>query len=177
MTLLLAVRLPIAWASYGLPAPYLAGDTVVAEGEPAWAWEGSTPDLGVASYPPDTGPAAAGWGVDHVVLLVPDADAAVATLQAAGANLRLRMTVRDRSTAFFRVGTVLEVIETGVPAPRLYGVALVTDEPLDELAARWRDAGHDVSDPRPAIQEGRHILTVRNAGAGFAVMSPETDKG
>ncbi len=168
---LVGVRFPIPWASFGLDAPFSARGTVVDEGPVAWAWEGETaPDFGIGSFAPPEASAVEGWQVDHVVLLVPSIEEAVADLVGAGCDLRLRMEVRGRPTAFFRVGTVLEVIETTVPVPGLYGLALATGEPLEEVAERWRAAGHDVSDPRDAIQPGRRIFTVRSLESGLVVM-------
>ena len=106
-------------------------------------------------------------------MLVPDLDAAVERLSSLGVEPRLRLVIKDRPTAFFRVGPVLEVIESPVRAPALYGVALVTDEPLEVVALRWRSMGREVSDPKPALQPGRRILTVRDTEAGLAVMSPD----
>jgi hypothetical protein len=114
-----------------------------------------------------------GWDLDHVVLMVPDLEQAVAKLGDIGVSPRLRMQVRGRPAAFFRVGPLLEVIESPVRAPALYGVALVTEEPLEVVALRWRSRGRDVSDPRPAIQPGRRIISVRDTEAGLAVMSPD----
>ncbi len=164
------VRLPIPWRKFGFDPSWGADGTVVADGRVAWAWEGTAPDFGVGGFTPEPAPPADGWGVDHVVLLVPAMDAAVTELQAAGAELRMRMDVKDRATSFFRVGTILEVIETGVPVPGLYGVALRTTEPLEEVAARWRAAGHECTEPRPAIQPDRRIFTVQGLDAGLAVM-------
>jgi hypothetical protein len=55
----------------------------------------------------------------------------------------------------------------------LYGVALVTTEPLETVILNWRSRGLDVTDPTPAIQPGRRIFTVRGTAAGLAVMSPD----
>ena len=60
-----------------------------------------------------------GWGLDHVAMLVPDLDAAVERLSSLGVEPRLRLVIKDRPTAFFRVGPVLEVIESPVRAPAL----------------------------------------------------------
>jgi hypothetical protein len=171
---LVGIRLPIAWTDFGFPVAWRGRSTTVATGPPAWSWDGPGPAGGVDAFtPPDDPPSLEDWEVDHVVLLVPDIEAAVSTLRSAGCDLRLRITVRARPTAFFRVGTLLEVIETAVPAPRLYGIALVTNQDLDEVAAGWRTMGHDVPASRDAVQPGRRIITVRDAGAGLAVMSPE----
>jgi len=168
------IRLPISWTDFGFPAAWRGRSTTVATGPPAWSWDGPGPACGVDEFtPPDYPPPLEDWEVDHIVLLVPDIEAAVATLHTAGCDLRLRVTVRARPTAFLRVGTLLEVIETAVPAPLLYGIALVTNQDLDEVAAGWRTMGHEVPTSRDAVQPGRRIITVRDAPAGFAVMSPE----
>ena len=167
---LIGVRLPIPWSGLGFTTPWLAGATVVDDGRVAWAWDSAVPDFGVAGVDPGEAAAVEGWDLDHVVLLVPSMDEAVAELRAVGADLRMRMEVRGRPTSFFRVGTILEVIEVGVPVPGLYGVALRTTEALEEVADRWREMGHDVSEPRDAIQPDRRILTVKGLDAGLAVM-------
>ena len=176
MALLTGIRLPIEWVQFGFESATSLGDVVLTSGKVAWAWEEEAPDFGIASFHPPTSDEADGWGMDHVVLVVPDMDRAVDTLQATGADLRLRTVVRERPTAFFRVGTILEVIQVNVPLPGLYGVALVTEEPLEDVAARWRGLGHDVSEPRDAIQPTRMIITVRDVEAGFAVMSPDRER-
>lgn len=168
-----AVQVPLPWDEFDLPNPLQTRSTVLSTGEIAWGWEREAPDFGIESCQSVPGAAAEGWDLDHIVLLVPDLDAAVVTMQAIGAEPRLRVTVRDRPTAFFRVGPLLEVIESPVRAPALFGVALVTEEPLETVALRWRSLGRDVTDPRPALQPGRRILTVRATEAGLAVMSPD----
>jgi hypothetical protein len=116
---------------------------------------------------------AEGWDLDHVVLLVPAIEDAVRELADAAGSPRLRIEVKGRPTAFFRVGPLLEVIQSPVRAPALYGIALVTTEPLEVVTLRWRSRGLDVTDPRPAIQPGRRIFTVKGTAAGLAVMSPD----
>ncbi len=142
-------------------------------GEPAWAWSGRAPSLGIPECEPESGGGLEGWGLDHVVLLVPDLDEAMGAFGEIGVVPRLKAAVRGRPIAHLRVGPVLEVIESPVRSPAVYGVALVTDEPLEVLALRWRSLGRDVADPQPARQPGRRILTVRALEAGLAVMSPD----
>jgi hypothetical protein len=117
--------------------------------------------------------AAEGWDLDHVVLLVPDMEDAVARVTPNLGRPRLRAIVEGRATSFFRVGPVLEIIESPVRAPALYGVALVTTEPLETVVLNWRSRGLTVTNPRPAIQPGRRIFTVKGTAAGLAVMSPD----
>jgi hypothetical protein len=146
---------------------------VLVDGPPAWAWSEAAPAFPVAACEPGAGTAASGWDLDHVVLMVPDIEDAVATMAAIGMSPRLRMSVKGRPTAFFRVGPVLEMIESPVRAASLYGVALVTEESLEVVVLRWRSLGREVNDPRDALQPGRRIFTVRATESGLAVMSPD----
>lgn len=174
MPTLSTVQMPISWPELGFPPQLQAGHTCLVEGtEPGWAWEGEAPELGIATCPPATGVPAPGWATDHVVVLAPSLDEAATRLAAVGLRPRLRMPVRGRPTAFFRVGPVLEVIESPVRAPAIYGIALVTNESLESVALRWRSRGHEVTDPHPAIQPGRRIMAVKGLQAGLAVMSSD----
>jgi hypothetical protein len=173
MPTLTTLRLPLPWDEFDLPNPLATRTTVLTTGAIGWAWDADGPDFGVPAVDPGHGTEAPGWDLDHVVLLVPDLDAAVQTMAAAGTAPRLRIEVRGRPTAFFRVGPLLEVIESPVRVPAVFGVALVTDEPLEVVALRWRALGRDVTDPRPAIQPSRRIFTVRATETGLAVMSPD----
>jgi hypothetical protein len=173
MPTLIHLRLPLPWDEFDLPNPLQTRSTVLSTGEIGWAWDGPAPGFDVAVIDPVEGTAQPGWDLDHVVLLVPDLEDAIGVLGEAGLAPRLRMEVQGRPTAFFRVGPLLEVIESPVRAPAIYGVALVTEEPLEVVALRWRSMGRDVTDPKPAIQPGRRIMTVRAVEAGLAVMTPD----
>ena len=171
--MLATLRLPVDWNGLGFPDPFSVGRVTVCSGDRGWAWTDRAPDVGVASVPIVDGLPASNWDIDHVVLLVPDLDHAVELIEAADHPVRRRVEVRGRRTAFFLVGTLLEVVEEeSVGRPLLWGVALETVTPLSDLAGRWRSAGHDVTEPRPAFQEGREIITVGHTGAGVAVMTP-----
>lgn len=168
------VALPISWLDFAFPAQVQTDLTCLVEAEdPAWAWADGVPELGIRCCPTAIGKPVPGWDTDHVVVLVPDVEDATAHLTAAGLRPRLRMSVRGRPTAFFRAGPVLEVIESPVRAPAIFGIALVTEESLEAVVLRWRSLGHEVTDPRPAIQPGRRIFTVKGLTAGLAVMSPD----
>ncbi len=178
MSRLIALDLPIPWEALG-PAlgsadPWDAGGVILARSEtPAWGWEGARPALAIPSTSVRAAAFADRWWVDHVVVLVPDLARAVDRFGAVGLDPRLRMQVRDRPAAFFRAGPVIEVVESPVRDDAIYGVALATDEPLEVVTLRLRAAGFDTSDPRPAIQPHRRILTVAGLGAGLAIMSPD----
>jgi hypothetical protein len=117
--------------------------------------------------------------IDHVVVFSPQLNRTVATLQAAGLDLR---RIREEPTpagaprqAFFRLGEeILEVIQLpderldlagGPDAPaRLWGLALIAAD-IDATVARL--APH-AGEAHEAVQEGRRIATVRRS-AGLAV--------
>lgn len=170
---LTTVQLPIPWDAFGLPTPLQTRSTCLVDGSPGWAWEPTGPDLSIPVVESRGGETAAGWDLDHVVLLVPDLEIAIAELADTAGAPGLRIEVKGRPTAFFRVGTSLEVIQSPVRAPALYGIALVTAKPLKVVALQWRSRGLDVTDPQPAIQAGRRIFTVKGTAAGLAVMSPD----
>jgi hypothetical protein len=172
VAILTSIQLPIQWEQFGFPGTLQTGPTTLRSGDPAWSWDIPAPDLGIPSVEPTLGEECAGWDIDHAVLLVPDLDIAITTLQPAAAP-RLRTTVKDRPTAFLRVGPLLEVIESPVRAPALFGIALVTTHSLTTTVLEWRSRGLDISDPQPAMQAGRRIFTVRGLDAGLAVMSPD----
>lgn len=127
--------------------------------------------------------------IDHIVAIAPDFRRNVATLQAAGLDLR---RIREEPTAaggprqaFFRLGAeILEMIqepdelterEGGPDRPiRFWGLALVAED-LDATVASM--APH-APPSRTAVQPGRRISTVkRSAGLGIpiALMSPGED--
>jgi catechol 2,3-dioxygenase-like lactoylglutathione lyase family enzyme len=117
--------------------------------------------------------------LDHVVAFSPDLDRTVAALTAAGLDLR---RVREEPTpagaprqAFFRIGeAVLEAIQAPDGSPVMenpdgpagfWGLAFVVDD-IEAAVAGFPD-GH-ASEPRPAVQEGRMIATLRRE-AGLAL--------
>ena len=113
-------------------------------------------------------------GVDHVVVLADDVRATCSEIeQQSGAPLK-RVKEGDRGVqGFHRWGSViLEVVERRLVAPTdsattasYWGLVVVVDQ-LDEAAAHL---GPDViGAPKPAVQPGRRIATVRS-GAGLGV--------
>lgn len=166
--------LPIDWTAFTWPAtPSLGGVTLVTD-DPRWAWEPAAPAFPIRTMDTASGDPIEGFSIDHVVLLVPDLDAAVSTMARIDILPRMRMTIRGgRPAAFFRVGTVLEVIQAPVRAASLYGMAATTDGSLESLALAWKGLGLEVGDITPAVQPGRRIMTVHGLDAGLAVMSAD----
>ncbi|GMR02011.1 MAG: hypothetical protein BMS9Abin20_0337 [Acidimicrobiia bacterium] len=177
MTSLAGLALPIDWTTFGWPVTPRFGDVTCSTGDPKWAWDGSAPAFAIPTFELPEGLPVDSFTVDHVVLLVPSLDEAIATLSQAGCEPRLRMAVQGRPAAFFRVGPVLEVIESPVRHASIYGLALATDTSLEALALEWRSRNLHVGDVKSAIQPGRQIVTVHGLDAGFAVMSGDRAVG
>jgi hypothetical protein len=132
--------------------------------------------------PPGEGPAHPNGitALDHVVVITPALERTVATLQAAGLDLR---RIREEPTpagaprqAFFRLGAaILEVVQEpeeaierggGVDRPAFFwGLALVAPE-VEETVAHL--GGERVGEARPAVQPGRRIATLRRS-AGLSL--------
>ena len=174
MTTLVALRLPLPWDAFGFPNPLATTQVTLLTGEPAWAWYGDTPDLGIPTADTAPGTRVTGWDLDHVVVLVPSLDDALSAFAAVGIGSRLRMELDGKPAAYLRPGPLVEMIEAPVRRAAIFGVALWTDEPLEVVALRWRGMGLDVTDPRPALQPGRRIMNVQATEAGLAVMTPDT---
>lgn len=133
-------------------------------------------------------------GIDHLVVMTPDVNRTVATLEGLGLLCRrLRETARDGSVpmrqAFFWLGepngasdgrVILEVVgpETVDPTKadepaRFFGLALTCTD-LDSTAAFFGDV---IKPPVAAVQPGRRIATLSSrAGSTVAIafMSPHT---
>jgi catechol 2,3-dioxygenase-like lactoylglutathione lyase family enzyme len=106
--------------------------------------------------------------VDHVVALTPDFDRTAQRLDAAGIPLRRVRDAGGFRQGFRRLGpTILELVEApSAPATTWWGLT-VTVPDLGALP------GTLISDPKPAVQRGRLIATVRTPGTPLAFMTPE----
>ena len=121
--------------------------------------------------------------IDHVVAFSPDLDRTVERLQAARLDLR---RIREEPTpagaprqAFFRLGeVVLECVQMP-DSPDLdrsrgasfFGLALETMD----MSLTQAVLGHRLGSPRPAVQEGRTIATLRREAGSrvpIAFMTP-----
>jgi len=119
--------------------------------------------------------------LDHVVAVAPAFERTVAALRGAGLDLR---RIREEPTpagaprqAFFRLGgEILEVVQEpaevaagrdGAQAPAFFwGLALLAEDLDAAVAAMAPHAG----EPRPAVQPGRRIASLRrSAGLGAPV--------
>src|SRR3954453_7864340 len=125
--------------------------------------------------------------IDHVVAFSPDLDRTVAKLRAAGLDLR---RIREEPTpagaprqAFFRLGDVILECVQMPDSPdldrsrnaRLWGLAFQTSDMDTTVEA----LGDHLGEPRPAVQEGRTIATLRReAGSGvpIAFMTPAASR-
>jgi hypothetical protein len=114
----------------------------------------------------ETGPVGHPNGVthiDHVVVLTPDLDRTTAAIATLGIEARrTREAGPGRLQRFFRLGeAILELVGPAEPRgdgpARFYGLAFTVadiDATADHLAGR-------ISSPRPAVQPGRRIATLR----------------
>ncbi|HSP03353.1 MAG TPA: VOC family protein [Acidimicrobiales bacterium] len=119
--------------------------------------------------------------IDHIVLRSPDLDRTTEAFGALGLDLRRTRDVgsgeRAMQQRFFRMGEViLELVgppsASGAGPCSIWGLALVTDD-IDASAAHL---GAACSAPKPAVQPGRRIATVRTRELGIgptiALMTP-----
>lgn len=174
VTAITSLSLPIDWTTLGWPECPKLGDITFTTGDPRWAWDPAAPAFEVKVMAPADGEDVEGFTLDHVVLLVPDLERAIATLDRIDLTPRLRMTIPgNRKAAFFRVGPVLEVIEAPVRQASLFGIAVTAEESLESIGLTWKARGLQIGDVKPAVQPGRRIMTLHDVDAGFAVMSPD----
>jgi hypothetical protein len=108
--------------------------------------------------------------IDHVVVATPDWQRTIDALVATGMALRReRDAGRGMRQGFFRTGEV--IVEVVGPTERagdgpagFFGLAITVAD-LDATKARLGDA---LSDPKPAVQPGRRIATLRHRDLGLS---------
>jgi hypothetical protein len=112
--------------------------------------------------------------LDHVVVMTDDLMRTCDAIAAAtGEPLkRIREAGGGRQQGFFRLGeAIIEVVGPAAPEPSLWGLVLNVDD-IHDLCDRL---GPDVVGlPKPAVQPGRFIATIRrevNLGTAVALMS------
>src|SRR5437764_14876718 len=113
--------------------------------------------------------------IDHVVVLSPNLDRTLRALASVGLPVR-RLREAGESPplrqAFLVAGPVVLEVVGDVEDPagpdahaRLWGVTFV----VADLEALTRRLGDALGRPRPAVQPGRRIVTVRESAAGLGV--------
>ena len=154
---------PSAWAAAGFA---VAGDevrlgpvTIVCDGAGGGPRELAYGDPPADPAPPHPNGAGA---IDHIVLFTDSIDDSVAANAVDGWEERRRAEppAVPLPMAFLRLGdAILEVAQTGVTPPRLWGLTVVTED-LEATAALLGDRLGSVRD---AVQPGRRIATLRSA--------------
>jgi len=112
--------------------------------------------------------------LDHLVVVTPDLDRTTAALAALGLDARrTREAGRGRLQRFFRLGEViLEVVGPVEPSgdgPATFWGLAFTVADIDATAAHLGDRA---GPPRPAVQPGRRITTLRKGDATGGVSVP-----
>ena len=174
---------PAAWAALGFAVAggrLRAGGVTIelagpgaGEGILAWSVDGLAggplPAFAAGGEGPEEHPNGV-CAVDHVVALAGDLEAAIGAFEQAGMSpRRIREAGGGLRQAFYVLDTAL--LELAGPAEgetglRFWGLTLVASD-LDALAARL---GPLLGEPRPAVQPGRRIATLRReAGLGLPV--------
>jgi Glyoxalase/Bleomycin resistance protein/Dioxygenase superfamily len=160
----------VGWSLRGL-AMGQDGDGAL-DGLPTTHAEAGPPAEGASAHPNGVD------ALDHVVAVSPDLDRTVATLQGAGLDLR---RIREQPTpagaprqAFFRLGAaLLEVVQEPAEATARHG----GDRPaffwglafrVGDVDAAAAALGDRAGEPRPAVQPGRRIVTLRRS-AGLSL--------
>ncbi len=117
-------------------------------------------------------------GIDHVVVTTPDLDRTARALARAGLQLRRVRNGPHGRQGFRRLGpAILELVEVRLPdrsePARFWGMVVIVSD-LQALAQRL---GEHLGRPKPAVQPGRCIATLRPStgiGPALAFMTPET---
>lgn len=101
--------------------------------------------------------------IDHLVVITPDLDRTTAAIEATGVTARrTREAGRGRRQRFFRLGEVIvEVVGPVEPSgdgPATFWGFAFTVADIDATATALADR---VGEPKPAVQPGRRIATLR----------------
>ena len=122
--------------------------------------------------------------MDHVVVMTPDIERTISALEAAGFEQRRTRDIPGaeppRRQVFLWAGeTILEVVgpvtPTGTGPASIWGLALTTDDMTAAVSA----LEDRMTAPKPAVQPGREIATVKTKDLGvslaLALMTPHVD--
>jgi hypothetical protein len=107
--------------------------------------------------------------IDHIVVATPDWPRTIAAFERTGFELRRERDAGRMRQGFFRAGpVVLEIVGghevTGDGPATFFGLALN----VADLDATKDFYGELLSDPKPAVQPGRRIATLRHRDAGLS---------
>ncbi len=157
------------------------------EGITRWSIQGIPPSEAIDGLPTDTVPdhlrprhaphPNGATALDHVVITTPDFDRTAQALERVNIPLRRIRDAGNFRQGFRRLGpAILELVENKSAPPQnpacFWGLVIIVAD-LDSLASRL---GENLSAPKPAVQPGRRIATLkRTAGLSPAVafMTPE----
>ena len=150
------------------------GDT---RGVRIFAIEHRSPADALPPARPTSGEASAVSGIDHVVVMTPDADAAIALYRdRLGIRLALDRTFEawGMRLVFFRIGGVtVEIAHPlaggGSGGDRLWGISWQVPD-VEAARARVAAAGFDVSETRTGRRPGTRVCTVRDGTHGVATL-------
>ena len=141
------------------------------DGMPFGAANADSLELAAQPNPPHTNRVI---GIDHLVAMSTDVDRTILALQSADIELRRERRFGEgddaKRQAFFWLGDViLELGGPGVAQPgggaALWGLALT----CDDLDLAKDTLGDLLSDPKPAVQPGRQIATIRTRDLDISV--------
>ncbi len=155
------------WLKLGVPGRGIT-EWTLAEVEGDGDIDGLSTTITAAAAPASVEHDNGAVALDHVVIVTPDFERTAATLQARGMPLRRESERAGRRQGFRRLGpAIMEIVEAPEaegPA-RFWGLVVVVED-LDALSARL---GSQISRPRPAVQPGRRIATLKTS----AGLSPQ----
>lgn len=122
--------------------------------------------------------------LDHVVVMTPDIDRTIGAMEAVGLVAKRTRDIPNaeppRRQVFLWAGeTILEVVgptdKSGDGPASVWGLALTTED----MMAAAETLGERLTNPKPAVQVGREIATVKTKDLGIsvalAIMTPHVD--
>lgn len=115
--------------------------------------------------------------LEHIVMMVPQLDDAVAAFERAGLPCRrIRDAGRGIRQAFFKLeDSVFEVVGPSPGAPRCWGLAFMCADVAEAVAVARRN-GLQATEPKPAVQGGRIARLVAPLdGVAIAFMDKRSD--
>jgi catechol 2,3-dioxygenase-like lactoylglutathione lyase family enzyme len=146
-------------------------------GVPLFAIEHGSPAEALPPAAPTAEPAATVSGVDHAVIMTPDAEAAIQLYRdRLGLRLAFDRTFEERALRllFFRIAGITVELAAPLGAPggesdRFWGISYRVPD-ADAARTRIAAAGFDVSEVRSGFKPGTRVCTVRRETHGVATL-------